>query len=382
MQVPVGVQEPEQAGWSDVIRLSEPGIHVHRIFYGAIKQKAVYYPSMNSEGKQVTKTVTVTNATDNIFSKLAETDERTYRDAVLAQGMDSGEAQKIISKYRSRLKPSTAYFYAGFVRSIGPVVKHLQYGWGVHQDIQSLQRNSSVVDGIENPSLLMYGPTWSFDIIINKMIDPNKDKRYGTSYTVNPGDKLPLGNQLHPKFLAAAMDLQPNGDVLLTASDKKAVKINAIQAGIFSQEEVKVMLEYDWMTLNRMLESWDKTQIEEKLQEFPLFPEALDYSDQQRPKNMFNDPGQMKQVAKDLGVPIIDSSHQVASGGVPNQVGSGSQVTEIIPNQTAPTQTQILPVNSGLEEKQPTQPVVQEVNSGKVVQEVNNTPPSQPSFLD
>ena len=259
---------------SDRIKLGE-GENVHRVLFGPVVVHTVFWPSQQrddatGEIKTVTKSAKVADR-GSIFDGIAALDRKIQR----ATGVD---------KPRSQLDKNTKFNYLVIDVDKEPLkVGIAQYPKGVKDALVELEEKRDTDDATK----LRYGLIWMYNVIITKDVDPNKERRYGTDYAVEPDPKNPWLGQVPADWLKADFDTIVEGGYI----DLKEVFSEEMMAAL---EEAEIDLEAEGVPDSEEV-------IMERLQAFPIDLNATRFD-----KPAFARPDLMAAELRELELPFLN----------------------------------------------------------------------------
>lgn len=242
---PSNLKRDAAGGGLTRLRLNE-GTNIHRVLFGPLRIRMVYYPSLQEDrdtGEQIQrmKLLRCPIGGSTPLDVLSSLEKRIRR--------ERGEKEP-----RSSLDPTTRWVYL-IIDKQGdnyPAVEVAEYPYTVYDKLINLEAAISLKDA----NKLRYGLVFMWDAIITKNIDKTKPLQYGTSYTVEVDPDNPYANKVPKSYLGMSME--------------ELNKYLKDFSRFFSTEEWEAVEE---STLDIQEEGQPDTpeQMEEKLSQFPIF---------------------------------------------------------------------------------------------------------------
>lgn len=230
--------------FEDVIEL-EKGANIHRIIQGPQKTNTLFYPTIieiNEGGeKQIKATFKALNFLDvpPIINSMI-TAEQAVR-------------KSIDNKEEPGLRVQTRWWYLA-INSMDRAnikMKPVRYPKSVKDDITKIETRLDVKDN----NYLLDGHFFLYDILIEKLIDPSKPKRYGTTYNTSVYGNNPWKQRIPANWMKA----NPSQIIESLGGMKE----------VFPEEFIDAIESCD-VVLEKILAPMTESQINDALQKFPI----------------------------------------------------------------------------------------------------------------
>lgn len=184
----IGVSQKanKEAGgeFAEAINLSklDPGRYAFRLVEGVKRQEQIWWPTVREDAttgilEDSFAVLTVDPSSKNVLDMIAGLDRRIQ----IEQGRDP-------KNVRSALDRAKKWVYLGFDRrEAEPILREIHAPWTVFSQLRGLQEEVDPSD----PSLLLNGLIFMYDVLITISQDPRKKGWKGRSYRVDPyGNKF------------------------------------------------------------------------------------------------------------------------------------------------------------------------------------------------
>lgn len=247
--------------FQETVRLKE-GVNTIRLIAGPVLVETIWYPTLvKNEKEEIVQAQRpiVRPKTGCIIDGLAKLDENLTKTKMKEEGAPADD----IKKYRSQLRPNSAYRYLCFSRNEDdggkPVVRVIDLGYKVNKTIEEKQNKIYEKD----KSFLEYGLAFMYDIDIKKVKDPKiKNPMYATSYVIDPvTDTLPIVT-LKERVPVAWLNWDGEGEPPWQMTS------------FFTEEELEAIEKYEG-DLETISKTATAEEIQTKLTESPIFLNAV-----------------------------------------------------------------------------------------------------------
>ena len=239
------------------------GTYIHRVLKGPFVFKGFIYPAWKEDfetGEMIPtyhKIVVPQKLENTIMDKLAFLDRQVQSSL--------GGKDRIVSQFA----PSTLYIFAVIDRKASTEdiwVGFWEYKRSLVRDLNSLQKKLSTKDSEK----LMYGPYWSYDVVIEKKYDEvmmektGGNLQYSTRYELDiDPETLVLSGKYPAKYL--------NRDYYLQHKEEVEEFDNKCYAQVFSEEELSAIQEFfEKNNPEHIISARDNQELLEELKKFPI----------------------------------------------------------------------------------------------------------------
>jgi len=229
------------------------GENIHRVLFGPVKVDSIYYPTLitdreTGELKQIAKVIKRPPAGCTLDA-LASFEKRV-RTA-------KGEKDP-----KSSLSPTSRWLYLVFHKNgENPLeIQVAQYPWTIFKGLKENEESRSTNDNTK----LRHGLIFMYNVIITKTVDPNKPRRFGTSYKVEVDPENKYTGKVPASYLGKTV----------SQLSSKGFKLS----NFFSDEEWEA-IDNSKVDLRAFGIPNSEEEINAMLTEFPLFLGAKDEND-------------------------------------------------------------------------------------------------------
>ena len=230
--------------FDDVIELVV-GSNVHRVIQGPQKTNIVFYPTIIETEEEGVKKV----KPGHRALQFLEVPQLIHS----IQAAENDIRQKLSDKGEIGFKIQTRWWYLAIntLDKTDIKVKPVRYPKSIKDDITEMETKLDVKD----PTCLLNGHYFLYDILIEKKVDPKKAKKYGTSYKATVYGNNPFQSRVPAKWLR-----EDAGKVIESCDGMEAV---------FPQELIQAIENCD-IVLEKILEPMSEIEVKERLQKFPI----------------------------------------------------------------------------------------------------------------
>ena len=242
------MQREARGDFTDRVKLVE-GPNIHRILFGPVRQKTVWYPTLvEDEDGSMKQSMRAFKPpeTGSPLDALASLEKRVRR--------NKGE-----EKPKSSLDPRNRWLYLviNLESEEYPKVEIAEYPWSVFDALVSLEKAEHPKDKTK----LRHGLLFMFDVIITKKVNPKLPPQFGTKYEVEPDPDNPFTGKIPKSYWGkTASELAEHG----------------IDLEDFFPEEMWQAIQEAEIDLQAEAAPDSIEDIKAKLEEFPIFLGATD----------------------------------------------------------------------------------------------------------
>lgn len=222
----------------------EKGDNLFRFIQGPQMIKTIFYPSISEEesnGKTILKPA---------YKALNFIDKTGLIEAIQGGEMDIRTRLADEEEMGFKDKPTWFYLAINLQQSI-PTVKPIKVPKTIKDKINGLETKLDIKD----PSYLMNGLFWMYDILVSKTIEPGKSARYGTKYDASVYGENPWMSKIPADYLKG---------------DAGSLIAEAGGMGEFFPAELIPLVEDCEIDLEKALAPMSELQIRERLQKYPI----------------------------------------------------------------------------------------------------------------
>lgn len=248
--------------FQETVKLKE-GVNTIRLIAGPVLVETIWYPTLTAkEGSsdlvQAQRPI-IRPKTGCVLDALAKLDENLTKTQMREDGVSADD----IKKYRSQLRPNSAYRYLCFSRNEDdggkPTVRVIDLGYKINKTIEEKQNKLYEKD----KAFLEFGLAFMYDIDIKKVKDPKiKNPMFATSYVIDPvTDTLPIVT-MKQRVPASWLNWDGEGEPPWEMSS------------FFTEEELEAIEKYEG-DLDTISKTPTAEEIEAKLTDNPLFLSAV-----------------------------------------------------------------------------------------------------------
>lgn len=294
------------AAWSSQVKFEMDKPVRMRYLSGWKRGSQIFYPSLEG-GKTKIVSMYLPDTGGTVFDDIADLEEAELKKAVVAtHGGMTTAAQEAIKKVRSKFRASNKWYGLCFQRSKGPQVMIVSLPYSAWQQCENI-RVTPFTDqqGNVNTTILQHGPLVFFDLIVRKYREgKNSNPMYDTTWSVEVTDNKFAG-RVPAEFANCLVDISPDGMMKLISKtvSNKSIELNAVQQGVFLQEEIAAILSYDHLTLDKTVVPATPAYIKDKLDKYPIFPQGLD----KEGRTYYDNPQLVSSILSSIHVNMIEA---------------------------------------------------------------------------
>ena len=279
---PKHLRDLAKSGFNQAQKLKD-GENVHRVLFGPGRVERIWFPVLvEDEGKMVVSRRTVKRPPEGCTLDFIANLEIRIR-----QQLNQDKPTSVFS-------PKTEFLYLSMNQgSEEALVELFSFPYSVYKRLLEIEKERDT----RNPQFLRHGLIWMYDVIIAKLLEKGKSRRWGTSYEVQVDTQY---NVQASKTPVSWLD-RPVDEIL--------AEMSVVEAGIFTENQWKAIVESD-IDLMEEIEPDSQADILALLKKCPIYLDAQDENgNHEFPERDF--------LAKELTnaeIPFVreDSSTQVA----------------------------------------------------------------------
>jgi len=288
--------------FEDVLEL-EKGSNIHRVIQGPQKTNTLFYPTIVEIVEGGEKIIKPTFKALNFLDVPPIVNSMVTAELTARKAIDNTEEPGL------RVQTRWWYLAINVLDKANIKVKPIRYPKSVKDDITKIETRLDAKD----KDFLLDGHFFLYDLLIEKVIDPAKPKRYGTSYNTSVYGNNPWKQRIPANWLKA----NPS-EIIESLGGMEAV---------FPLELIDVIQSCD-IVLEKVLQPMTEAQVMDALQKFPInllgrksteggglaFPQNPDFEDMLKSMNLpivHFDPETKKTVVQGTGGVKLKKAEEV-----------------------------------------------------------------------